>query len=119
MRRLATPPALLLAAMALGSLGFACGSEGTTLDCENNVGQDGITPSAEGCQQFATCPDGEPANCCERSDAPSSVGEADFECWQVRCLYGYGVRTSKTAACFGHSSGGSGGSGGSAGGDSF
>ena len=75
MRRLATPIALLLAALALGSLASACGSEGTTPVCVNNVGADGITPAEDGCQRFAVCPEGRAADCCTVQDSPYQTGD--------------------------------------------
>ena len=119
MRRLA-PSALVLAVLALGALAPACGSEGTTPDCTNNVTADGVLePGKEGCQQFAPCiVNGEatdPRACCPETPA--------IPCEQVICLFGYGARVEpgdnmgpSTAECFGETPGnGAGGNGGNGG----
>jgi len=114
MRRLTPSIASLLASLVLVILAAACGAEGTTATCDNNVTADGVFPEENGCQQFAVCDKGSPEACC-----PETPGNP---CDQVFCLFGYGVRTAETVQCFGGTpptgdgDGGSGGDGGGGGG---
>jgi hypothetical protein len=69
------------------AFGAACTTEeGTTPECEQNSGVDGIVPSELGCHQFASC-DGDPSAvaCCGQNQ-PMLV-----DCEIVLCRFGYGV----------------------------
>jgi hypothetical protein len=97
---------LLLLPFAFGA---ACTTEeGTTPECEQNAGPDGITRSEGGCNQFPGCsePDlpngGQASGCCKaivdenlaKPEPIDCLAEGYVCCALVDCRLGYGVPAS-------------------------